>query len=297
MTKLGFYFFCISFCLIFFSCGNNKNKQDEKQPIITVTIEPQRYFLEQLVDSTFKVVTMVPPGSSPETYDPSPVQMSDLSKSAAYFAIGHIGFEVMWLDKLKTNNPNLLFFDNSKGIKLIEAEDEHHHDHGEENHNHAGGVDPHTWSSPKEAMTIIHNMYDALLKINPSNKDIYKNNLSKLEEKIAKTDSMITTLLSNISTKSFIIYHPALSYFARDYGLTQYCIEVGGKEPSPAQLKEMVEKARESGTKVIFIQQEFDSKNAEIIAKETGCKLVVINPLAYDWDKELINIAKALSSE
>lgn len=296
MTKLKFYFISISLCILFMSCGNKKNDTNEKQKIITVTIEPQRYFLEQLVDSNFQVVTMVSPGSNPETYDPSPVQMADLSKSTAYFAIGHLDFEIMWLDKIKANNPKLSFFDNSEGIHFIQG-DPHIHKHEEEHQYHSGGIDPHIWSSPKEALIIVRNMCKALCELDPSGEQSYKNNLLKLEEKIVRTDSAITELFSKASSKSFIIYHPALSYLAQDYDLTQYCIEMDGKEPSPAHLKEIIEKAKEVGVKVVFVQQEFDKKNAEIIAKETGCRLIVINPLSYHWDLELINIAKALANE
>ena len=102
-------------------------------------------------------------------------------------------------------------------------------------------------------------------------------------------------LLEPYKGTSFIIYHPALTYFAREFGLNQLCIELDGKEPSPAQLKELIETARASQAKVVFVQQEFDQKNAELIAQETGCRLVRINPLAYDWRKEMVNLAKILA--
>ena len=86
----------------------------------------------------------------------------------------------------------------------------------------------------------------------------------------------------------------AVSYFAAEYQLTQLCIEMDGKEPSPAQLKELVDTARANNTRVVFIQQEFDQKNAELIARETGCKLVRINPLSYNWHEEMILIAQSL---
>lgn len=282
--------------------GSSCNQQSTKDKIITVTIEPQRYFAEQLADSLFEIVTMVPAGSSPETYDPSPVQMAKLSDSKAYFCIGHIGFEEVWMDKVKANNPGLPVFDNSKGMIFIQSEEEcdhdHHHEGGDIHHHaHAGGIDPHTWSSPKKALHIVNNMYDAFVELDPDHQEIYKNNLEKLKAEINRTDSVITDLLKDIPNRSFIIYHPALSYFAEDYGLEQYCIEIDGKEPSPEILKRLVETSKEKEIKIIFIQQEFDLKNAEIIAKETGCKLVTINPLSYEWSKEMIHIAKALADE
>ncbi len=268
----------------------NRAQQENR---ITVTIEPQRYFAEQLVDSFFKIVTMVPSGKSPEDYDPTPQQMANLAKSKAYFCIGQIGFEKIWLDKLKKNNPNVLFFDNGEGIQSVPSKP---HNHTSQDHNYPE-TDPHTWSSPKEALIIVQNMYDALIKIDPDNSSLYKLNLEKLIKEIDETDQIVEKYLNHSSQKSFIIYHPALTYFARDYGLTQYSIELDGKEPTPEQIKNLIDTAKKETIKVIFIQQEFDQKNAEIIAKETGCKLVVINPLSYNWSEEIIKIAQALSNE
>ncbi|GHT54767.1 zinc ABC transporter substrate-binding protein [Bacteroidia bacterium] len=256
-----------------------------------VTIEPQRYFASQLADTFFTVGTMVPPGTSPETYDPSPNQMADLARAKAYFCIGYIGFEQAWMDKLQANQPNLRFFDNSRGISLIKTAEQAHEGH------HHGDVDPHIWSSPREALTIVKNMYAALVEIDPAHEAVYTENWQKLTEKITKTDEKITDILKSSSQKAFVIYHPALAYFARDYGLMQYCIENDGKEPSPEQIKKLVETVKSLQVKTIFVQQEFDRKNAEAIAQETGCKLVVINPLAYGWNEEMIRIAQALADE
>jgi len=290
MNKFNTFVFL--FTLLFFSCSKTTQQED----IITVTIEPQRYFAEQLVDSLFKIVTMVPPGSSPEDYDPTPQQMIQLAKSKAYFCIGHIGFENVWLDKLKQNNPDVLFFDNSEGIDFAFSE----HCHGShEHHDHVfdSGIDPHTWTSPKEVSIIVQNMCNALIEIDSKNAEIYKRNLEKLLDEIKETNQIVENYLNQSFQKSFLIYHPALAYFARDYGFDQYSIEMEGKEPTPAQLKNIIDIAKREKTKVVFIQQEFDKKNAEIIANETGCQLVVINPLSYNWSEEIIRIARVLANE
>jgi zinc transport system substrate-binding protein len=281
--------FLLGGTILFLLSCSTKMKQEN---IITVTIEPQRYFAEQLVDTLFRIECMVPAGTSPETYDPTPVQMARLARSKAYFCIGHIGVEEVWLDKLKQNHRQLIFFDNSTGIPLMMSECSHTN-----GHSHEHGIDPHTWSSPKAARVIAQNMCKALIEIDPANKDIYTDNLKKLVEHIDSVDEKITQILLNSSQKSFIIYHPALTYFARDYGLTQYSIEADGKEPSPEQLKTLIETAKEKNIKTIFVQQEFDRKNAESIAKETGCRIVVINPLSYNWGEEMLRIAKAVPDE
>ena len=93
---------------------------------------------------------------------------------------------------------------------------------------------------------------------------------------------------------AFVIYHPTLSYFACDYCLLHISIEEGGKEPTPAHLKELIDFCRDNKVDVIFVQPEFDTRNAELIARETGSRIVQINPLNYNWPEEMISVAKAL---
>ena len=114
-----------------------------------------------------------------------------------------------------------------------------------------------------------------------------------MKQSIQQTDAETRKLLENADS-TFLIYHPALSYFARDYGLKQISIEEGGKEPSPAQLKKLIETCRNENVHTIFVQQEFDQRNAQLIAHELGIDIVSINPLSYDWTEEMLQTAKAL---
>ena len=127
-----------------------------------------------------------------------------------------------------------------------------------------------------------------------TNAPYYKHRLDSLQGIITRTDNELRELLQHADT-TFLIYHPALSYFARDYGLKQISIEEGGKEPSPAHLKNLIETCRRDNAHVIFVQQEFDTRNAKLIADELGVDVIPINPLSYDWQEEMINIAKALT--
>ena len=130
-----------------------------------------------------------------------------------------------------------------------------------------------------------------------TNDSIYVGRYKALCQQIEQTDSLIRqTLATPGSDHAFMIYHPALSYFARDYGLHQIPIEAGGKEPSPAPLKALMNTCKNEKVRVIFVQPEFDRRNAEIIAKQTGTKVVDINPLAYDWETEMLNTARALTN-
>lgn len=285
----------IIYILLGFTLFSCKPSRADKSKILTVTIDPQKYFLSTIVGDHFKVECIVPSGSNPESADFTPSQMMSLNKSLAYFKIGYMGIENALIDKVSQSNSNLKVVNCSDGIEVLgehNCEGDHHdHDHG-----HAGG-DPHTWSSIKSAKIIAENMYKALLELDNANASDYTANYNRLLTEINQTDSIVKSYLDKAPSKSFIIYHPALSYFAQEYGLTQYSIEYEGKNPSPSQLKELIDKAKAEGIKVVFIQREFDVKNAETVAQAIGAKTVSLNLLSYDWSLEMINIAKALAQE
>lgn len=272
------------------ACGKQSKKGDNK-PVITVSIEPQCYFVEALAKDFFKIDCMVPRGSSPETYDPNPKQLVNLEKSAIYLRIGYIGYEQQWIDKLVSNAPHIEIFDISKGIDLItEPGVDRPIDHN------MSKIEPHLWCSPKNAYIIAKNTLDILTSFDRKHDKIYQARYDSLYKEINKVDADIRHELSKPGTdKAFAIYHPSLSYFARDYGLTQIAIEDHGKEPSPAELKDIIVRCKAAGVHTIFIQPEFDKHNAQIIANQIGAKIVSINPLNKDWSNEMIAIAKQLS--
>ena len=272
--------------LILGACGNSPQKIEK--PILTVTLEPLRYFTEAIAGGHYEVVSMVPKGSSPESYDPTPQQLVALSRSQAYFRIGYIGFEQAWMKKLQANAPEMKVFDTSRGVDFIRGEGHWHGDHFNE-----GGVEPHIWNSTRNAIIIAENIYEALCELDAIHQEEYKNRLDSLKKTIAQTDANVSAFLENADS-TFLIYHPALSYFARDYGLKQISIEENGKEPSPAQLKSLIETCRKEKAHVIFVQQEFDQRNAQLIADELDVNVVPINPLSYDWDEEMVRVAQAL---
>ena len=262
-----------------------------KEPLISVTIEPQRYFVEQIAGETFQVNCLTPSGQSPETYDPTPQQLMDVGRSVAYFRIGYIGFEQAWMPRLEEQNPQMQVFDLSAGMELI-ADPETHEAEG----HHHGAIDPHVWTSFGGARVIAANVRDALTALAPEHQALYQQRYDSLMVDMAQTEAEVRQMLAPLRGTAFIIYHPALSYFARDYDLLQLPIEAGGKEPSPAHLKELVDLCKEEEIRVIFVQPEFDRRNAELIARQTGTRVVDINPLAYDWEAEMLRTARELTT-
>lgn len=275
-----------------------QGKKEGGTRTISVTIEPQRYFAEKIAGDLFQINCVTPAGQSPETYDPTPQQMVQISQSQAYFRIGEIGFEQAWMKNLQSQNPDMVVFDLSEGMELIKNEEEAHEEgEAHHHHHHHGSVDPHIWTSISGARVIAQNTCQAFIKLDPENQEVYRAGYQRLIEEIDSTEAEMKQLLQPLAGTAFIIYHPALTYFAREFGLKQLCIELDGKEPSPAQLKQLLETATQSGAKVVFVQQEFDQKNAELIAKETGCRLVTINPLSYNWQDEMIRLATILAGK
>lgn len=283
-------FLLLSLLPVLLLSGCFTGKQKPKDKIIFVSILPLKYFADKIVGDIYKVEVTVPPGVGPETYSPTPKQMMLLGEASAYFSIGYLGFEQTWLENFQSTNPDLQVFVTSKRIDLIKDGEQH------EGHDHIQGVDPHIWSSPKAARLIAQNIFDGMIQIDPENGDTFRKNLNHLLTEIASVDSTVEKLLTTATSKKFIIFHPALAYFARDYGLKQLSIEFEGKVPSPRHLQSVIETAKSENIRFVLIQKEFDKENAEIIAKETGSKIIVIDPLDYNWPEQIIAIATKLSN-
>jgi len=268
--------------------------QPSGKDIITVSILPQKYLVERIAGDQLQVDVLLPPGANHSTYSLLPSQMKNLSKSKAWFRMEHLTFEESLHEKIEQLNPNLDIFTASDGIELItgmEACEEH--DHG---HDHGEGIDPHYWMSPNEIRIVARNILNGLLKITPEKEENFRKNYTLLENEIKELETSISETLKDTPIKRFLIFHPALAYYARQFGLEQVAIEDMGKEPSVSHIREVVEQAREKNVKVIFIQKEYDQENAQIIAEEIGGKVIQIDPMKYDWFAQMKEITTNLKS-
>ena len=275
ISKLARYVVLMVTAGTLFSCSSAKNDNANK---ITVSIEPLRYLTEQIVGDRFEVVTMVPKGSSPETYEPTARQMADLSESILYIKVGELGFERTWMPRLTSNAPHITVVNSSEGIT-----------------SHIGD-DPHSWMSARNAIIMAHNIYEAVKRIDVKDSVFFRQRLDSLCSVIHATDKYIRQTTAQAHCKSFIIYHPALTYFASDYGLEQLALEEHGREPSAAELEQIISTARAKGVKTMFIQREFANRNVDIITNTIGARKVEINPLGYDWNKEMRRIAAEMTN-
>lgn len=268
------------------SCGRNETYGGDK--IITVSIAPFKYFVEQIAGDDFKVNIMVPAGADPHTYEPFPEQINKLRKSVAYISNGYLSFEMTWLDRFYETNQTMKRLSLSDRIDPLTPE--HHREGG-----HLENADPHYWVSPRSALAMALSVKELLCELNQKQKQKYETNCQILISKIQEIDNKAKKLFSDLPTKCFMIYHPNLAYIARDYGLEEIPVEFEGKEPSPSRMRELIDRARKDHLKTIFVQREYDTKNAKAIAGEIGARIIIIDPLSENWQKSTEDIIDDLN--
>jgi zinc transport system substrate-binding protein len=278
-------------------------KADDGKPVVTVTILPLRYFVEQLSGDHFQINVLVPPGASHHNYDPTPRQLQELEKSGALFINGHLGFENAWVPKMRSNYHGLQIVDLSEGVDLITVEGgegSHAGESGEmkaadHDHEHEG-VDPHYWMSAEEARKLAANMARGLIRADPACRQLVEGNLSRLDRRLDSLSQSMRQRFSTMDHRSFMIFHPALAYLARDYQMNQHSMELAGKEPTASHFRKLVDLARAEKINTIFIQKEYDQENAQTFARETGARIVVIDPMSPDWFGEMESLANKIAS-
>ena len=260
---------------------------------VAVTIAPLAEFVERIGGDRVQVTVMVPPGSSPHTYEPKPGQLKGLSQSRLYVKVGTgIEFELAWLGKILSVNKNLSVCDASRGIRLIRMEEEHHH--GEAGHHDHPGNDPHIWTSLSNALVMAGNIRDGLIRVDPAFEAGYRKNADAYMLQLRNLRTRITTALQYSRSRKFMVFHAAFGYFADDLNLTQIPLEAGGKEPKAKDIARLINKAKAEKISVIFAEPQFNAKSAEVIAQAIGGQVVLIDPLSGNYLQNMEKMAFAI---
>ncbi len=288
---LTFKFMIMKYLLPLFlfsvSIGSCRLAVDSGKEIISVSIPPQKYLINKIAGDLYYVNVLVPPGASPETYEISPSQMKMLEESRVFLITGHLAFEDIWKRKYARYGNQNTIADLSEGIDLITTE----YDHGDHSHY---GADPHIWVSPKTMKILAENTLKALCEVYPDNSILFTAGYHELLQEINQADSILAELFDQLVNRSFLIFHPALGYLARDYELEQIPVEFEGKTPPPAYMQKIVNIAREKKLHSIFIQKEFSIENARAIAREINGSIIQIDPLDENWYDQILFIGHKL---
>ena len=273
----------ISMGICVFASGSGEDPVPDNLLRVFVSIPPQKFFVEHIGGDLVHVEVLIGENQDPHTYEPLPSQINGLSKADLYLQIGS-NFEEAFIGTLRRTLPDLEILDVSKGVELIEGED----------NLHTGIEDPHFWMGPAQAIQMAANIRNALIAELPGDEEKLRENYEALVSKIENLDKELTEILFPYRGSTLFVYHPAFGYFAHSYGLVQTAVETGGKEPSPRQLESIISKAKAENVKIIFVQPQYSTRSARIIADATGCAVVKVNQLAENWLENMKEIGLAI---
>lgn len=293
MTRLIYKIFTLLSATLLFACQSHRAEQNAE---IVVSIAPLKYIVEQITAGDFEVDVLVPAGTSPETFDPSPRQMQNVQDATLLFTTGLIEFEQNIVERLE-NKSHVISL--SRGIELIEG-DHSHEDHAEEHHegghSHHHGTDPHIWTSPRELKTMARNAYEAIIEQYPDSVR-YTAAYNDFVAQLNNLDTMCQQMCEASSAKAFVIYHPALTYFARAYGMEQIAVETDGKEPSARHIATLIEQAQAKGIHSLLYQKEFPRSVVDVIARDMGVEAQEIDPLKENVIENIAEITRLITSK
>ncbi len=287
-TLIGVFCPLVILALVLTGCGGAATQtpteptiQTHAEPAgmlnVVVSIVPQQYFVARIGGEHVNVTVMVPPGFSPAIYEPRPEQLQALSEADAYVRI-RVPFEEAWMERIASVNEDMLIVDESTGIERI------------------GGSDPHIWLSPRLVVVQAQTIYDGLVELDPGHEADYRANLETFLADLDELDVYVQETLSGLESRKFLVFHPAWSYFARDYDLEQIPVQIEGSDPSAAEMADLIQAAQENDIRVIFAQPEFSTESAEAIAEEIGGEVLLISPLATDWLDNLYRVANTFAA-
>ena len=245
---------------------------------VAVSIVPLADFVRQVGDGLVEVETLVPPGASAHTYEPTARQLAFLTQ-AGLFVTNGLQLET-WASSVvdKVGNRELLKVVASDAIprsRLIKAGQ-----YGGER-DLAGPYDPHVWLDPALAAYEVDAVAAGLAKADPTHAATYMKNAAAYKQKLKTLDSEIASRTAAFSKKDFVALHPAWAYFARRYGLTQAGAieELPGQEPSGKKIKKLIDDIIQRKIDVVFAEPQTNPKAAQVVADEAGARLLFLDAL------------------
>ena len=242
---------------------------------IYVSIPPLKSLVGAIVGDDFPIEVLVPAGASPETFEPTPRQYIAVQRAQWLFQIGLLDFERALSAKIA--DPERVI-DLSAGIELLEGSCSHDHGAG---HRHTHGIDPHLWTSPRALQQMATTLFRTIETAYPDSVR-YRENYEQLQRDLEALDARTAGRLAASGVRTVFLYHPALTYYVRDYGLEQIAIEQEGKEPSARHLARLIGRAREEGVRRVLYQVQFPRSTVETIAADIGAEAAAFDPLGED---------------
>lgn len=248
--------------------------------LVAASILPLADFARQVGGERTEVETLVPPGASPHTYELTPAQLK-LVSLARVLVLNGVGLE-FWADKMisAAHNPQLIVVRTAEGLNILAGDADE------------PGGNPHVWLSPVNAIHQVEMIREALMRADPAGTDTYRANAARYIAELRALDKEIRSTVATFSQPKFIAFHAAWVYFARDYGLQEAAVVEGapGREPSPAEIAGIIRTAKAIGARAIFAEPQFSQKAAQVIAEESGAKVLLLNALGQPPSYSYLNL-------
>ncbi len=298
--KVCKYLFIILLTL-FLSCERPVQERKNEKSLILVSIAPFKFFVEKIVSSHLRVETIVPPGSSSHSYEPTPKKITSYKDAALWFQIGD-SFEQKIQPVLLQHNPKLVIYDLRKTVPLLPYEDETVFDsdkvsckeHSSCQH-HKNSKDPHIWLSPRLAKIEAQKIAEELSKCFPEFSDDFQKNLLLFQKELDETEKEINNYLKTLENRSIIVSHPAFGYFCKDFALKQISVEYDGKDPLPQRLQQILKKIKEENVQMAVFIPQYNNKGAKLIADRLHIPYMELDPYAEDYLENLKRIAEGIA--
>lgn len=273
--------------LFFYGCKKEEGEKPQNAKLVIITsVYPMYDFAHKIAGMHAEVTNIIPAGTEPHDWEPSPQDIAMLEKADVFIYNG-AGLE-HWVESVlkSVKNKKLVVIEASDGIALLKGHDEEDHDEDDDDHDgedehHHGEFDPHVWLNPMNAKTQIETIGSKLALIDEANATVYLENTVKYQHILDELDRDFVAGLENLPKKEFVVAHEAFGYLAERYGLIQVGIEglSADSEPTPARMAEIIKFVKENDVRYIFFEELVNPKIAETIAKETGAKTAVLNPV------------------
>jgi zinc transport system substrate-binding protein len=257
---------------------------------VLVSVQPLQWLVDRIGAERVSAQTLVPPGSSPATYNPSPREMTALAGARLYVRVG-VPFERAWMPRITAANPDMAVLDLREAVELRAMEPGHGHARGESAHQ-PSALDPHVWTSPPNLIAMAGLVRDRLTALDAAGGPVYAANYDRLADDLRRLDLEIRAALAGRHQRRFVVFHPSWGYFADAYDLEQLPVEREGKSPGPRTLGRLIEEARQAGIRVVFVQPQFSPRAARTLADALGARVIEVDPLAYDIPHSLLRLAR-----
>jgi len=281
---------------------------------VSVSIPPQKYFVEKIGGNAVSVTVMTAKGQDPHSYEPTAAQMEGITKTDIYFTIG-VPFETQWISKFTSLNPNMRVVSLVSAVDRIQGKPDlalrntlpgkgkhtpkknDHKGHAHAGHHHHGleTDDPHIWLSPVDMMRTVPTMVEALSQKCPDQAEVFATRAEALLREMENLDAQIRELLAPVKARAFLTFHQSWAHYARNYALREASVELEGRDPGPKSMALLIDFAKTNNIRVIVEDSMTSSSSAKAIANHLKAETIHSRPLDEDWPGALLEFSKTLA--